>query len=132
MENERLAGGQTILVVEDDEAQLSSIAHFLEREGFKTARALSGPEAIRYLESTACDLVLLDVSMPGMDGFEVCKRIRSNEKMKKIPIIFLTARAATLDYRTGLKSGGDTYVTKPFRNSQLLNVINTMLAIRRR
>jgi len=124
--------GTTILVVEDDDLQATTIAKFLEREGHRTAQARSGVDALKYLETNMCDLILLDVNMPVMDGFEVCKRIRSIEKLKKIPIVFLTARATTQDYRTGIKSGGDTYITKPFRNSQLVSAINMMLSMRRR
>lgn len=123
---------QTILVVDDDEAQVISLTHFLEREGFKTISARSGAEALQTLDRNPCDLVVLDVAMPGMDGFEVCKRIRSTDKVKHLPVIFLSAKASSADYRTGTKSGGDTYITKPFRNSQLLMMINSLLAMRRR
>ena len=132
MDELRPAPSQTILVVDDDAMQVSAISHFLEREGFKPVGAGSGPEALRYFETGSCDLILLDVNMPGMDGFEVCKRLRSSEKAKKIPIVFLTARAGARDYRNGVKSGGDTYVTKPFRNNQLLNIINALLTLHRK
>lgn len=122
---------QTILVVDDDEGQVLSLTSLLEREGFRTMAARSGSEALQTLDSATCDLVLLDVAMPGMDGFEVCRKIRSNSKSKNVPVIFLSAKASTNDFRAGTKSGGDTYITKPFRNSQLLIMINSLLAMRR-
>lgn len=106
--------------------------HFLEREGFKTLPAKSGLEALKALDQSPCDLVLLDVSMPGMDGYEVCKKIRSTDKIKTVPVIFLTGRASSADFRLGTKSGGDTYITKPFRNNQLLMLINSLLSMRRK
>ena len=122
----------TVLVVDDDEWQVKSLVQFLEREGMRAKSATSGADALKILDTDTFDLILLDVIMPGMDGYEVCKRIRSHEKAKTIPVVFLTAKAGAADYMKGMKSGGDTYITKPFRNSQLLMMMKTLMAMRRR
>ncbi|MEW6368479.1 MAG: response regulator [Acidobacteriota bacterium] len=127
-------GGRTptVLVVDDDEWQVKSLVQLLEREGIRTKSAMSGVDALKILDTDSFDLILLDVVMPEMDGYEVCRRIRAHAKAKTTPVVFLTAKAGAADYMKGMKSGGDTYITKPFRNSQLLMMMKTLMSMRRK
>ena len=113
-----------ILVVEDE----ASLARFLQlelnHEGYRVETAQNGYEALGRISEGRWDLVLLDIMLPGLDGFEVCRRIR---KQRNVPIIMLTARDATLDKVKGLDTGADDYVTKPFVIEELLARIRVRL-----
>lgn len=114
----------TILVVDDDVALAEMITIMLRGEGFDPHQAFSGPEAIDLLQAVSPDLILLDVMLPGMDGLDVCARIRQTSG---VPIIMLTARGDTPDVVRGLESGADDYVVKPFNPKELVARIRTRL-----
>ena len=109
---------KTILVVEDEKAIADILVFNLQREGYDTIVAYDGTEGLRHALEDAPDLILLDVMLPGMDGFEVCKRVR--EKFHNTPIIMLTAREEETDKVLGLELGADDYITKPFSMRELL------------
>lgn len=109
--------GKKILIVEDETAIADIIAFNLEREGFETASAADGVEGLRMATQEAPDLILLDVMLPGLDGFEVCRQVRGQSA---VPIIMLTAREEETDKVTGLELGADDYVTKPFSMRELI------------
>jgi len=109
-----------ILVVDDNKENLRLAGSILKENGYKIAVVLNGASAIKILEKNDFDLVLLDVMMPGIDGFEVCRRIKSNQKLKEIPIIFLTAKNQSEYIVNGFKAGGVDYVSKPFNKEELL------------
>ncbi len=109
-----------ILAVDDNQENLRIISNFLKDEGYKIALAMEGMSALKILENTEIDLILLDVMMPVMDGFEVCKRVKANPKTKDIPVIFLTAKNQTEDLVTGFKAGAVDYIIKPFKRDELL------------
>jgi len=113
-----------LLVVEDDPSLREVIQLGLEGEGFQVATAEDGPSALISFASQKPDLLLLDVMLPGLDGFAVCREIR---KVSLVPIIMLTARASTADVVEGLESGADDYVTKPFDLRELLARIRAVL-----
>jgi two-component system, OmpR family, response regulator MtrA len=115
---------ESLLVVEDDPSLREVISIGLEGEGFRVLLAEDGPAALLAFASRAPDLVLLDVMLPGLDGFAVCREIR---KVSLVPIIMLTARASTADVVHGLESGADDYLTKPFDFSELLARIRSVL-----
>ena len=121
----RDGGSQRILVVDDERsiAELLSIA--LRYEGFEVATAFDGREALERFDGFRPHLLLLDVMMPGLDGFEVARRLA--EKRSEAPIIFLTARDTTADKIRGLTLGGDDYVTKPFSIEELVARIRAIL-----
>lgn len=113
-----------ILVVDDDGALAEMITIMLRSEGFETHTAMSGYEAIEKIERVNPDLVLLDVMLPGMNGIDVCSKIRETSG---VPIIMLTARTDTQDVVKGLESGADDYVVKPFNPKELVARIRTRL-----
>ncbi len=115
---------KTILVVDDDPHILEVIEFALEKAGMATARAKNGAEALRQFEARPYDLIVLDVSMPEMDGLEVCRQVRATSE---IPILFLSSRDDEIDRILGLEIGGDDYVTKPFSPRELVARIKVIL-----
>ncbi len=108
---------KTILVVEDEKAIADILIFNLQREGYKTLEANDGTTGLKLALEGAPDLVLLDVMLPGMDGFEVCRRVRETSQ---VPILMLTAREEEADKVMGLELGADDYITKPFSMRELL------------
>jgi len=109
-----------ILIIDDNPINLLLAAKTLENYGFVTSTAEDGKTALLQMESQMPSLILLDIMMPEMDGFEVCRKIKEVEKWKEIPIIFLTANTQTEDLISGFNAGGVDYITKPFRAEELL------------
>ena len=116
-----------ILVVDDDENILSLERTILEQKGFDVTAAAGGAEALRLLADRVFDLVLLDVMMPEVDGFTVCRKIKEDPRLKDIPVIFLTARGGGEALAEGFESGAVMYINKPFTANKLLTIVNTML-----
>jgi DNA-binding response OmpR family regulator len=116
--------GGKILVIDDDPDFLRVMYHSLKRESYEVATAASAEEGLRYAMLGRPNLVLLDVRMPTMDGWEVCRRLR---EMSNVPIIFLSASDSPDDVTRGLDMGGDDYVTKPFQMDELLARIKAHL-----
>jgi DNA-binding response OmpR family regulator len=116
-----------ILLVDDEPNILIALEYLFEEEGFIVQTAFDGHQALMKLQSFHPNVVVLDVMMPGMDGFEVARRIRNIEKFDNIKIVFLTAKGTSDDIRTGYSSGGETYHTKPFDNEELVYRINEMI-----
>ncbi|ACB74247.1 hybrid sensor histidine kinase/response regulator [Opitutus terrae] len=119
-----------ILVVDDQETNLRVLGDMLAHLGYDIVPALDGEQALRRLSSRPVDLILLDVLMPGLDGFEVCRRIRSNVAWIDIPIIFLSAADDKSLIVRALESGGVDYITKPFNAAELLSRVRTHLALK--
>ena len=107
-----------VMLVDDDPSIHESLRDVVEEVGYEFCSALSGREGLRLLDEERPDLLLLDVMMPGMNGFDVCRQIR--EEGRRIPIIFLTAKNDIVDKSTGFGAGADDYVTKPFIADELL------------
>ncbi|MCP4700991.1 MAG: response regulator [Gammaproteobacteria bacterium] len=120
---------ETLLVVDDMPANLSVLTDFLREAGFNILTATNGKTALRRVEYTHPDLILLDVMMPGMDGFEVCEILKSQENTQDIPVIFMTALSDTVDKVKGLKLGAADYVTKPLQQEEVLVRIDTQLSL---
>jgi signal transduction histidine kinase/DNA-binding response OmpR family regulator len=119
-----------ILMVEDNVELQKYIGELLEQQ-FKVVKAYNGREAIRMIDNTMPDLIIADVLMPEMDGFEMCKKIKSNPKSSHIPVILLTARKQNEDKIKGFKAGADAYITKPFDLDLLLIRIQNLLSSRK-
>jgi DNA-binding response OmpR family regulator len=115
-----------ILVVDDEEDIVEVISHFLSQEGYQVEKAYDGEEALRKA-TPEIDLIVLDIMLPGLDGYEVCRRLRSRVETEHIPIIFLTAKIEEEDQVKGLMMGGDDYLTKPVALPILLARIKAVL-----
>ncbi|TGE40064.1 response regulator transcription factor [Desulfosporosinus fructosivorans] len=116
-----------ILVVDDEEPILELLRFNLEKEGYLVSVAKDGQEALQHVENDQPDLLVLDLMLPGMDGLEVCRKLRSNPKFQQIPIIMLTAKGEEFDKVLGLELGADDYMTKPFSPRELLARIKARL-----
>lgn len=116
-----------LLVVDDEPKLLRAIAVDLKGEGYEVDVARSGIEALVYIAQKLPDLIISDIRMPGMDGYEFARRLRRNESTSLIPIIFLTAKDTTADRIEGFRTGVDAYLTKPFEPDELLSVISSIL-----
>ena len=116
-----------ILIVDDDDDIRHLLKYNLEKSGFITNIAANGLECLEMVKSYNPDLILLDVMMPGMDGIEVCERIKSDPQNKNIFICFLTARSEDYSQIAGLEAGGDDYVSKPIKPKVLVSRINAIL-----
>lgn len=123
---------RTVLVVDDDPLILRVVATVLDLEEYDVVTAGSGPEAMEQLEAAAPDLVVTDLMMPDMDGFELCAAIRSDPAHAGLPIIVLTARDGVADRRRGADVGSDVFLTKPFSPLELMDQIDRLLDERRR
>ena len=116
-----------ILVVDDDENILSLERTILEQKGFDVTAAAGGAEALKLLAGQVFDLVLLDVMMPEIDGFTVCRKIKEDPRLNDVPVIFLTAKGGGEALAEGFESGAVMYINKPFTANKLLTIVNTML-----
>ena len=125
----QVASGGTILIVDDMPGNLEVVTSHLERRGYRAVVALSGDEGIERAEYVQPDLILLDVMMPGIDGFEICRRLKSSERTLAIPVIFMTALTDTTDKLAGFAAGAVDYVTKPLNGAEVLARIESHLAL---
>lgn len=114
-----------ILLVEDEESLMDAIRMNLEMEGYEVSAAVTGAKALEKLRSESFDLAILDVMLPGIDGFTVCETVR--KEGNRTPVLFLTAKSASTDRIKGLKIGGDDYLTKPFNLEELLLRVERLL-----
>jgi len=125
------APSSRILIVDDTPANIQSLTATLKDRGYQISVAMNGKQALDVLARVQPDLILLDVMMPEMDGFETCRRIKASEKWSQIPIIFLTAKTETTDIVRGFELGAVDYVAKPFNAHELLARVHTHLTIDR-
>jgi phosphate regulon transcriptional regulator PhoB len=109
-----------ILIVDDEPDLVELVSYNLKKEGFKVSTAPDGEDALEKVRKSAFDLVILDLMLPGIQGVELCRMLRSNPKTEAIPIIMLTARGEVSDKIRGLETGADDYMTKPFSPKELL------------
>jgi len=116
-----------ILIVEDEESLLKLESILLTTKGYLVQGVTTGLAALEAIDEEPPDLVLLDVMLPKMDGFEVCSRIKQNPATKKIPVILLTAKKTPEDINRGQEVGADQYITKPFKSAMVMGTIATLL-----
>lgn len=119
-----------VLVAEDEEDILDLVVFDLEDEGYEVLTARNGEEAIALALERHPDLILLDVAMPGLDGYEVTRRLRADESTRGTPVVLLTARAQVRDVIAGFEAGANDYVTKPFRPDELRTRLHAALGRR--
>lgn len=120
-----------ILIVDDISKNIQMIANILKAEGYQMAFAQNGQSALEHAESVSFDLILLDIMMPGMDGYEICVKLKKDIRTRDIPVIFLTARTDTESILKGFETGAVDYVTKPFNSAELLARVRTHLELKR-
>ncbi|PKR56195.1 two-component system response regulator [Thalassospira marina] len=116
------------MIAEDEETIVESLAFLMEKEGFSVRIATNGQSAIDMIGQDIPDMILLDVMMPGRDGFDVARTIRANDQTKHVPIMMLTARTREIDRRKGLELGVDDFVTKPFSTRDVVARVKALLA----
>jgi CheY-like chemotaxis protein len=117
-----------ILVVDDDPRLLHVVSMYLTIEGYDVDAELDGAEGLRSLESARPDLVILDIMMPGIDGLEVCRRIKTDPRTRSIPVLMFTALSGDDDVESGRAAGADRFINKPFSLVGLATVIRSYLA----
>ena len=108
-----------VLVVEDSRTQAFALCADLEAAGFAASLARSGPEALSLLEANEFEVIVSDVVMPGMDGYELCRRVKADPRTREIPVVLLTSMIDPLDVVSGLESGADNFMRKPYQAEQL-------------
>lgn len=118
---------EKILIVEDDEDIAELIRYNLVKDGFRPFGVVSGEDAIKQMNQDVFDLVLLDIMLPGIDGLEVCRRMKADEKKSAFPIVMLTAKGEESDVVTGLELGADDYIVKPFSPKIVIARIRSVL-----
>ncbi len=121
---------QRILIVDDEPNIVVSLEFLMKREGYETAVAGDGEAALQAVVERPPDLVILDVMLPKMNGFDVCQRIRADPRRRGIKIIMLTAKGRETEVAKGIGLGADAYVTKPFSTKDLVAQIKQMLGVR--
>ncbi len=122
------ASKKTIIVVDDDQELVTIVRAILEHEGFNVRCANSGQQLFAGLEKEKPDLIILDIMMPEMDGWEVLRRLKGDRETSSIPVILLTAKVKYEDLLTGYKMGANHYITKPYTRNQLMTSINRLLS----
>ena len=116
-----------ICCVEDDSAILTALQYTLSQEGYEVMTAMTKTQGLELIQQESFDLVLLDVTLPDGSGYEICKRMREDSRLKEIPVIFLTACDDEVNIVMGLDLGADDYITKPFRVRELISRMNSVL-----
>lgn len=117
-----------ILIVEDEESLLKLESILLSSRGYDVTGVLNGIAALEQIDVVKPDLVILDIMLPEMDGFEVCRRIKANPATSHIPVVMLTAKKSGQDQKKGLDAGAAAYVTKPFKSARIMEIIQGLIA----
>ncbi|MFB2880343.1 response regulator transcription factor [Floridanema aerugineum] len=117
----------TVLVVEDNKAQREMISELLIKMGLKVSVASDGVEALEQIDGNPPDLVVLDIIMPRMNGYEVCRRLKSNTKTQNLVVVMCSAKKEEFDRYWGMKNGADAYIAKPFHPQELVGTVKQLL-----
>lgn len=117
-----------VLIVEDEESLLKLETILLTVKGYEVSGASTGKDALEKLAGETFDLILLDIMLPDIDGFEICRRIKEHPRHAQIPVVMLTAKKSTEDQERGATSGADAYLTKPFKSAMIIEVIEKLIS----
>ncbi len=120
--------GKHVLIAEDEPHLVEALSFILGRAGYEVATALDGDEAVRLIWGVKLDLILLDVMLPKMNGFEILKKIRADHRLQALPVIVLTAKGQRQDRATAEEIGADLFLTKPFSNKAVVAAVETLTA----
>jgi DNA-binding response OmpR family regulator len=116
-----------VLVVDDEPSIVVPLTFLMEKSGYAVQVAGTADEALAAVADFAPDLILLDIMLPGVDGFEICQAVRDNPSCRSIKIVFITAMGRDVDVARGMASGADAYITKPFANAEVLETVKRLL-----
>ena len=117
-----------VVLIDDEPDILSTLKLFLEVEGFEVATAADGIDGLEKIRKKVPDLVVLDLMLPKLDGYKICRLLKFDKKYKKVPVVIITARAQDIDRKKALEVGADAYITKPFEPDTLLEKIKELLS----
>ncbi|ACM20516.1 response receiver CheY associated with MCPs of class 40H [Geotalea daltonii FRC-32] len=117
-----------ILIVEDEESLLKLESILLSSKGYSVVGVMDGKAALEEVKANRPDLVVLDVMLPEMDGFEVCRHIKENPETSSIPVVMLTAKKSNNDVERGKQAGAEAYITKPFKSAKVIEVIEGLIS----
>ncbi len=117
----------TVLVVEDSVTQREMITDLLKGSGLNVTVASDGVEALEKIQSRSPDLVVLDIVMPRMNGYEVCRQIKANPKTQNIPVVMCSSKGEEFDRYWGMRQGADAYIAKPFQPTELVGTVKQLL-----
>ncbi len=122
-----MAALHKILVVDDDPYILMSLEFLMKKNGYEVMVARNGNEALELVDKQLPQLVLLDIMMPDVDGYEICRHIKNSKKLKAIKVVFMSAKSRETDIQKGYDLGAALYITKPFSTRELMKQINTLM-----
>ena len=117
----------TILVVDDQHSHREMIAQLLKKSGLEVIEASGGADALEKIETQTPDLIILDIVMPGVNGFEVCRRVKMNPATSNLPVVFCSIKGEEFDRYWGLRQGADAYIAKPFEPKELIKTVKQLL-----
>ena len=117
-----------ILLVEDEPNIVVSLTFLLERAGFDVATETNGQKALETILEDPPDTLVLDVMLPGLDGFEILRRVRADQRVEKLPVLMLTAKGQREDRKNALEFGADKFITKPFSNAKVIKAVQDLVA----
>lgn len=116
----------TILIVEDSPSELELMSHYLQESGYNVIKASGAKQAIEQVNSQKPDVIVTDVVMPGMSGFELCRSLKKNPETQKMPIVICSSKNQEIDRLWAMRQGADAYITKPYTREQLLRAIKSV------
>jgi len=120
---------QTILIVDDDETMRAALKRIFETDGYKVITASDGTQLSGVLDDNPIELIILDIGLPWINGFELAQMMKEHDDLKKIPLIFISARRADTDVRRGFEVGADDYIKKPFDVEQIRKTVSTLMRL---
>lgn len=116
----------TVLVVEDTPSEMELLSHYLRESGYSVINAVSAKEGLNKAIELKPDVIVTDVVMPGMSGFELCRSLRKHPETQQVPIIICTSKGQEIDRLWGMRQGADVYITKPFTREQLIRAVKSV------
>jgi two-component system aerobic respiration control protein ArcA len=120
---------KTILVIEDDETMRGALKRIFESDGYVVKMAADGTQLSTVLDDTPLDLLVLDIGLPWINGYELAKLLKEHDDLKRIPLIFVSGKSSELDIKRGFEVGADDYITKPFEIEKIKKTVNTLLKL---
>lgn len=120
---------QTLLVIEDDETMRAAIKRIFEAEGYRVLPAADGTQLTTILDDSMVDLIIMDIGLPWINGYELAKLLKEHEELRKIPLIFVSGKTSELDVKRGFDVGADDYIKKPFDIEKIKKAVSTLLKI---